>query len=98
MSILAIEDSILFDTRCFAAWLYHFRERITSACYRENISLDTYKEGILKMIRGSGLLPGRFRFESDVIHASTKEQILERCETAIKNAGKIRRKIKKSNF
>ena len=47
------------------------------------------------MIRWSGQLPGRFRFESDVSHAGTKEQILERCETAIKNAGKIRRKIKK---
>lgn len=95
MRTITVEESLLYDSRCFAAWLYHFRERITSACYRENISLDTYKEGILKMIRRSGLLPGRFRFESDVIHASTKEQILERCETAIKNAGKIRRKIKK---
>ena len=95
MSTIAIKDSLLYEPRCFAAWLYHYRVRIRNACSRDDISLSTYKEGVLKMIRHSALLAGRFRFEGDVIHAGTKEQILERCEIAIKNARKIRKRKRK---
>ena len=97
MGILAIEDSILFDTRCFAGWLYHYRERIRNACSNEEISLDTYKLGILKMIRYSKAWADRFRFEGDILHAVSKEQILERGETAIQKASRLRSKRKRKS-
>jgi hypothetical protein len=85
-----VEKSLLGNRKCFASWLNHYWKRIEAACYNEEISVKTFKEGVLKMIEPAMAWPGRDAFICDVYGYKTKPQILERCETAIKNARKIR--------
>ena len=84
------DKSLLNNKKCFASWLNHYWERIEAASRNEEISVKTFKEGILKMIEPAASWPGRDAFICDVYGYKTKPQILERCETAIKNARKIK--------
>lgn len=85
-----VEESLLGNRKCFAFWLNYYWERIEAACYNEEISVKTFKDGIMQMIRPAASWPGRDAFICDVYDYKTKPQILERCETAIENARKKR--------
>lgn len=85
-----VEESLVGNKKCFAYWLHHFWDRIETASHNEKISVKTFKEGILKMIKPAAAWPGRNGFLCDIYDYKTKEQILERCEIAINNARKIR--------
>lgn len=85
-----LKESLLYNPKCFASWLNAYYDRIKAACENDEISLETFKTGVLKMIRKAASWSGRDRFICDVYNYRTKEQILERCEIAIKNARKLR--------
>lgn len=90
--VLTVEESILSDPKCFSHWLYRYRERIRAGYEREDISLDVFRSTILRMISRSAEWAGRFGFECDLNRARTKEQILQRCETAVAKAARVKRK------
>ena len=80
------KESFLWNPRGFAYWLYRHYERIQAACFNDEIPFKVFRNGVLEMIRRADSLPGRDRFICDVYDYKTKEQILERCESAIENA------------
>jgi hypothetical protein len=87
-----VEESLVGNRNCFAHWLHFFWDRIEAASHNEEISVRTFKEGILTMIKPAASWSGRDRFICDLYDYRTKAQILERCEIAINNARKIRSK------
>lgn len=86
----SLRESLIGNTKCFASWLWHFWDRIEAASRNDEISVRTFKEGVLMMIKPAAPWRGKDGFICDVYDYTTKAQILERCQIAILNARKIK--------
>lgn len=85
-----IRESLLSNAKCFAAWLWRYWEQLETSCQDDRVSVKAFKDYVLDIIRPAAAWPGKDAFICDVYYYETKEQLLERCKTAIKNARKIR--------
>lgn len=90
-NFVAPERSIIFNPWSFSFYLYRNRSRIWIGCEREDVSLETYKKGILQFISKAKPWDAKVRFEQDIKKAKTKQAVLDRCEHALKRAAEIPR-------
>lgn len=87
---IPIEQTILFDSRSFASYLYEAKDWLEEACTRSDVSLNAYKDRILELISEAKNWPGRYRFICDINSYRSKVQCFERCFMAIENSKKYR--------